>query len=71
MHSLHAVPQFGGRLNVPAYYESVNSIIQTLRPHATLRVIAAHLSTAGFLTPSGKEWSRERVAAYIRNTPSI
>lgn len=71
MHNLHAVPQFGGKLNLPAYYESVNSIIQTLRPQATLRLVAAHLTTAGFLSPSGKEWTRERVAAYIRNTPSI
>jgi hypothetical protein len=67
MSDLKARPSFGGRLNVSQYYEALSSCIQVLRPVATLRVIAAHLNAASFQTPSGKPWTKERVATYIHN----
>lgn len=68
MHELKARPSFGGRQNVTLYYESVSKVIQVLRPTATLRVIADHLNSAGFLTPSSLPWTKQRVATYIHNT---
>jgi hypothetical protein len=68
MSDLKARPSFGGRLNVNEYYDAVSSVISVLRPVATLRVIAAHLNAASFHTPSGKPWTKERVATYIHNT---
>lgn len=67
MQELKARPQFGGRQNVSQYYEALTSVIQVLRPTATLRVIAAHLNAAAFLTPTGKPWTKERVATFIHN----
>lgn len=61
-------PVFGGRQNIDAYYEAVNSVIHVLRPVATMRVIAAHLNSASFKTPSGKSWTRDRVKTYLRGT---
>lgn len=61
-------PSFGGRLRTQTYYEGVNSIIHNMRPLATLRTIAKHLNTAQFLTPSGLQWNRERLANYLRST---
>lgn len=63
-----ATPQFGGKLNTAAYYDSINSIIKVMRPMATLRTVASHLNTAQFLTPSGLTWNRERLANYLRST---
>jgi hypothetical protein len=68
MSALHATPRFGGKLNNPAYYDSVSGVIRVLRPASSLRIIANHLNKAGFQTPSGLVWNRERVANYIRNT---
>jgi len=62
-----AVPAFGKPLNVPAFYEAVNSIIRALRPHSTLRSIANRLNEQGFKTPSGMDWTRMHVANYLRN----
>lgn len=50
----------------PQYYEQVDSILRVLRPVATLRVLADHLTKAGFTTPSGKRWDRLKVATYLR-----
>lgn len=67
--SIHkAVPAFGSRLNTQPYYDSLNAIIATLRPATTLRTIADHLNSAGFTTPSGKPFTRERVANYLQST---
>lgn len=68
MSALHAPPSFGGRLNKDDYYNTVNGIINVLRPASSLRVIANHLTKAGFQTASGLEWNRHRVSDYIRNT---
>lgn len=67
MSILIVKPTFGGRLNTPQYYSSVDSICRMLRPAATLRTIANHLNAAGFKTPSGLIWDRQRVANYLRN----
>jgi hypothetical protein len=67
MSTFKAAPAFGGKHNLPAYYATVDSIIAVLRPASSLRLIAAHLNTHGFKTPSGMDWSRDRVANYIRN----
>lgn len=64
----NATPAFGGKRKTDDYYASVNAIIRVLRPKATLRTIASHLSAAGFKTPSDLVWNRERVANYLRNT---
>ena len=61
-----ARPAFGGRLHQPEFYANVSAIVAFLRPTETLRTIANHLNTAGFKTPSGLDWTRERVAVYIR-----
>jgi hypothetical protein len=66
MHNVQAIPKFGGKRNALDYYSAVNTIIRTLRPQATLRVIAQHLAANGFLTPSNLVWTRERVATYIQ-----
>jgi hypothetical protein len=64
-------PSFGGRLKAPDYYESIDSILKLLRPVASLRVMAQHLANAGFTSPSGLPWTRERVAYYLRGNKNI
>jgi hypothetical protein len=61
-----AIPRFSGKLNVPAYYTSVLHVINTLRPMATLRTVANALNSAGFTTPSGLPFTRDRVQAFLR-----
>jgi hypothetical protein len=63
-----AIPQFGGKLDTAAYYDAVTSIIKVMRPMATLRTVADHLKLAGFVTPSGLTWNRERLANFLRST---
>lgn len=65
MPALLATPRFGGPRNVPSYYSDLNSIVRVLRPVSTLRTIATHLNVQGFQTPSGLEWTRERLANYL------
>jgi hypothetical protein len=64
-------PSFGGKLQSPAYYAGCNSIIATLRKMATLRTISNHLNRAGFLTPTGLEWNKDRLANYLRSTAIV
>lgn len=66
MANLHAIPGFGQPLKSPEYYEQIDAIIETLRPHSTLRTVALHLNSAGFRTPSDLEWNRMHVANYVR-----
>jgi len=61
-----AIPRFSGKLNVPAYYTAVLQVINTLRPLATLRTVATALNSAGFTTPSGLPFTRDRVQAFLR-----
>jgi len=61
------VPAFGKPLRTPQYFDAVDRMIAVLRPHATLRIIAQHMQDAGFRTPANLDWTRMRVAAYIRN----
>jgi hypothetical protein len=65
MTALLATPRFGGPRNVPSYYAALNDIIRTLRPASTLRTVCYHLNAQGFKTPSGLEWTRERLAGYL------
>lgn len=63
-----AVPRFGGRLKTPEFYKQVNQTISTLRGHTTLKVIAAHLNNMLFTTPSGRPWSKDLLAAYLKSS---
>jgi hypothetical protein len=67
MSELRNAPSFGGKLNNPAYYTTLNSILSELRPMSSLRTIAHHLNAAGHRSPSGLTWTRERVANYLRS----
>jgi hypothetical protein len=67
MSALQAKPAFGAKKMLPEYYSAVNSILAVLRPVATLRVMAAHLNNAGYSTPSGLPFDRQRLAAYLRS----
>lgn len=60
-------PEFGGPLQPAQYYKDVSAIISILRPYSTLRVIAAHLHSNGFLSPSGMPFNRMMVANFIRS----
>lgn len=64
-------PSFGGKLQSPEFYASVNSIIATLRKRATIRTIANHLNRAGFSTPTGLSWTKSRLANYLRSTAIV
>jgi hypothetical protein len=66
MQIRNASPAFGGRLKTPEFYQEVNSVIRVLRDHSTLRVISNHLNAQKFTTPSGKEWNRVRLSAYLK-----
>ena len=68
MPILSATPAFDGKRKTTQYYEAVNGIIKALRPASTLRTIAQHLNSAGFLTPSDLIWDRTRVASYLRSS---
>lgn len=63
-----AIPAFGAALRTPDYYAKILAILAVLRPAATLRVCAAHLNSAGFTTPSGKPFTRERVANFLQSS---
>ena len=64
-------PSFGGKLQSPQFYLSVNSIIATLRKVATLRTIADALNQAGFVTPAGLSWTKGRLANYLGSTAAL
>lgn len=61
-------PSFGGTLQDASYYLAVSNIINVLREHSTLNVIASHLNAQGFLSPSGKPFNKARVANFLRST---
>ncbi|MFS2017388.1 hypothetical protein ACEN88_12520 [Massilia sp. CT11-108] len=63
----NAIPAFGMPLRNADYYTMVDEVITALRPHSTLRSIAARLNEQQFETPSGLIWNRERVSQYIRH----
>ena len=67
MSVLQARPGFGTPKMSPSYYAICDDIVRTLRPMATLRIIAQHLTDAGLLTPNGHIWDRQKVATYLRN----
>lgn len=61
-------PIFGGKLRDSRYYDAVSHIIRILRTQASLRLIAEHLNREGFTTPSRLNWTKGRVAEYIKST---
>lgn len=62
----NARPAFGGRLKTPDFYRDLNSVIRVLRDHSTLRTICNHLNANHFTTPTGLEWTRDRLSAYLK-----
>ena len=60
------VPGFGARRRTEAYYAAVTGILRTLRPLATLKIMADKLNAEGISTPNGLPWDRFKVSAYIR-----
>lgn len=60
-------PSFGGKLQAPDYYSAVSSVIAVLREYSTLNTIASQLNAQGFLSPSGKQWNKQRTANFIRS----
>lgn len=61
-------PGFGTPLQTPQYYSNVSDIVSILRPYSSLRVIANHLTAQGFFTPTGKTFTKQHVANFIRST---
>lgn len=67
MSSTHdARPAFGKPIKTQEYYDLVNATCRSLRPMATLRVIAQHLAALGLKTPRGMDWDRQKLATYLR-----
>lgn len=62
-----AYPAYGGRLRTPEFYEQLNRVINILRGRVTLATVAQHLQAQKFQTPSGKEWTKDRLAAYLKS----
>lgn len=60
-------PTFGGTLQDADYYLAVSKVINVLRDYSTLSVIATHLNSNGFRSPSGKPFNKSRVATFIRS----
>jgi hypothetical protein len=61
-----AKPGFGTPKQEPSYYRDVSQIIATLRPFSSLTTICKHLTGQGFLSPAGLEWTKHRLANFIR-----
>jgi hypothetical protein len=66
VYTENAVPGFGKKLKPEPYYIAVDGILKTLRPAATLRVMADKLNAVGLTTPTGKPWDRQKVSCYMR-----
>ena len=64
-------PSFSGKLKEDDFYISINGVVRTLRPYTSLSQIAAHLQRMEFRTASGLDWSKSRLAGYIRNQPDL
>lgn len=60
-------PRFGGAKQDAGFYVAVSNIINGLREHSTLTIIASHLSAQGFLSPSGMPFNKSRVATFLRS----
>ncbi len=68
MSDLQARPQFGGKVNVPAFYTEVSAVINSMRGKSTLRAICHMLNAMGHRTPRGLEWNKTRLTGFMRNT---
>jgi hypothetical protein len=67
----NAAPGFGCKLKTDDYYAACWSIINVLRGHSTLRVIASHLAAQGFTTPTGLPFTRDRLATFIKQNKNL
>lgn len=67
MLNQEARPQFGAHKMQPAYYSQVAAFAQSLRPTKTLRQIAEMLNAAGYRSPTGLPFDRQRVANFMRS----
>lgn len=67
MSMLQARPGFGTKKMLPIYYSQIDGIVRVLRPVCTLRVIAQHITQAGFKTPNGHVFDRQKLSTYLRN----
>lgn len=62
-----ASPGYGARLRTPEFYSQINNTVNVLRGRVSLAVIAQHLTNQKFTTPSGKEWTKNRLSAYLKS----
>lgn len=61
-------PGFGTKLCTDDFYQKIDAILAVLRPTASRAVMAQHLNRAGFRTPRGLPWDRQRLGNYLRRT---
>jgi hypothetical protein len=58
---------FGAPRKSEKYYADCRAIISTLRPTATLTVIAQHLNSLNMKTPMNRSWTKDSVSNFARN----
>ena len=68
MDAYLAKPAYGSKLRTAEFYQIVNSVINVLRPVATLQTIARHLNAQGLQTPSGLSWNKGRLTNYLQSS---
>ena len=62
-----ARPAFASKKMQPDYYVQIQSFIKSLQSTKTLRQIADLLNQAGYRTPSGLPFDRQRAANIMRS----
>lgn len=62
-----ARPAFASKKMQPAYYAQITAYVQSLQPTKTLRQIADLLNQAGYRSPTGLPFDRQRVANIMRS----
>jgi hypothetical protein len=65
--NIAAAPGYGAKLKMPEFYALLNSTINVLRGRVSLAVIAQHLANQKLETPSGKDWTKDRLASYLKS----
>lgn len=67
MLNAQARPAFASKKMQPDYYRQIQSFIKSLQATKTLRQIADLLNQAGYRTPTGMLWDRQRAANIMRS----
>lgn len=62
-----ARPAFAAKKKQPDYYLSVQAFVQSLQTTKTLRQIAELLNQAGYRSPTGLPFDRQRVSNIMRS----